>query len=155
MVHVLIAGLGLGAIVASSPWIFDVIRWVGVGYLLWLAYGALSVGPVVQKAQKLNSSQAFREGLLVNLTNPKVILFVLAFIPQFVVPGRGSILVQFLLFGAILSIGGLIVNGAVGIFAGSFGRALTESPRVAKTFSYVTASIYTAIAMRLALIERS
>ncbi len=155
MVHVAIAGVGLGALVASSPWLFDVIRWVGVGYLLWLAYGALRnpVGAITTK--KSDPTRAFRQGLLVNLTNPKVILFVLAFIPQFVDPARGPIMTQFLLFGLILSVGGLLVNGAVGVFAGSLGRGLAKSPGFGKTISYVSASIFVAIAARLALAERS
>lgn len=155
MVHVVIAGVGLGALVAGSPWLFDVIRWIGVGYLLWLAYSTWHGGIVVADAAPVAVKHAFRQALLVNLTNPKVILFVLAFIPQFVDPTRGSIFGQFLLFGVILSIGGLLVNGAVGVFAGSVGRGLAQSPKFGKIISYVSASIFVAIAMRLAVTERS
>ncbi|MGR3291304.1 MAG: LysE family translocator, partial [Paracoccaceae bacterium] len=121
----------------------------------WLAYGALRnpVGAITTK--KSDPTRAFRQGLLVNLTNPKIILFVLAFIPQFVDPARGPIMTQFLLFGLILSAGGLLVNGAVGVFAGSLGHGLAKSPGFGKTISYVSASIFVAIAARLALAERS
>lgn len=87
-IHVMLAGLGLGAAVAAVPWMFDAIRWIGVAYLLYLAWGALRGGAMPEDAPRRPTRFAFRDGLLVNLTNPKVILFVLAFIPQFVDPGR-------------------------------------------------------------------
>ena len=90
MVHVTLAGLGLGAVVAALPWAFDVIRWIGVGYLLWLAVQTWrSSGAAANPVPAPKS--AFRSGLIVNLTNPKVILFVLAFVPQFVVPEAGPV----------------------------------------------------------------
>jgi threonine/homoserine/homoserine lactone efflux protein len=155
MIHVIIAGIGLGAVVAASPWLFDAIRWIGVGYLLWLAYGALRSGVFPASVKPVVPTRAFRQGLVVNLTNPKVILFVLAFIPQFVDPAQGSILGQFVLFGVILSIGGLLVNGAVGVFAAGLRRRLATSSKFGKAISYVSASIFVVIAMRLAVTERS
>jgi len=155
MIHVLIAGLGLGALMATSPWLFEVIRWIGVGYLLWLALAAIRKGAGAPDVPKVRPSRAFQEALLVNLTNPKVILFVLAFIPQFVDPARGPILLQFLLFGLILSIGGFVVNGAVGVFAGGLGRGIANSPRFGVILGWISASVFTALAFRLALSERS
>jgi threonine/homoserine/homoserine lactone efflux protein len=154
MIHVTIAGLGLGAAIAAVPWLFDVIRWVGVAYLLWLALGALRAGPVDAQAD-LRSNFAFRDALLVNLTNPKVILFVLAFIPQFVDPARGLILGQFLVFGLVLSLGGLAVNGAVGVFAGGAGRRLARSAGFARALGYVSAGVFAGLALRLAVMQRS
>ncbi len=152
MVHVLIAGAGLGAVVARVPAAFEVIRWVGVCYLLWLAYAALrhrSGGdlPPVEPAR------AFREGFIVNLTNPKVILFVLAFVPQFV-DITHPVLPQFLIFGAVLSLGGLVVNGLVGVFAGGVGRQMAGSPRAARWLGRISAGIFVALAARLALIQK-
>lgn len=155
MIHVMVAGVGLGTLVAASPWLFDVIRWIGVAYLLWLAVNTLRGGILAPEAQTIVPSHAFRQGLFVNLTNPKVILFVLAFIPQFVDPAQGAVLGQFVLFGAILSVGGLFVNGAVGIFAGGLGRNLAKSPKFGMVISRVSASIFVAIAVRLAITERS
>lgn len=154
--HTAAAGLGLSALVTAEPALLDVIRWVGVGYLLWLAIGALRNGPVPDvRAPALSPARAFRQALIVNLTNPKVILFVLAFLPQFVDPARGPILPQFLIFGLILSLGGLLINGLVGVFAGSLGRRLANSPRLARALGWLTAGVFTALAVRLALMERS
>lgn len=153
LAHVTLAALGLGAMVAAAPWLFDLIRWVGVAYLLWLAVGALRAAPMRAKGRPMSPLRAFREGLVVNLTNPKVILFVLAFLPQFADPAR-ALLPQFLVMGVIMGIGGLIVNGAVGVFAGGLGRRMAGSPRFARGLGLTTAAIFTALAARLAILER-
>lgn len=155
MVHVTLAGLGLGAAVAAAPWLFDVIRWLGVAYLLYLARRALRSGPIRGSGvAAMSASKAFFEGMAVNLLNPKVILFVLAFLPQFVDPA-GSILGQFLIFGLVLAAGGFFINSGVGIFAGTLGRRLTGSPRFARWLGWISAGIFTALAARLALLERA
>ena len=154
MVHVTLAGLGLGAAVATLPWLFEAIRWIGVGYLLWIAVKTWRQPIRPQAPEAIRPSRAFRDALIVNLTNPKVILFVLAFLPQFVDPAR-AVLPQFLILGAILSLGGLIVNGTVGVFAGSVGRTLTRSPRLDRILRIATASIFGFLAIRLALTQRS
>jgi len=156
MVHVALAGLGLGAAVAAAPWLFEAIRWAGAGYLLWLAWATLRAGRHTPGAAlPLRAARAFREGLVVNLTNPKVILFVLAFIPQFIDPARGAVLAQFLAFGAVISLGGFAVNGFVGVFAGGLGRALAGSTAFQRRLSRLSAAIFAGLAVRLALMERS
>ena len=156
MVHVTLAGLGLGAAMAAMPWLFDIIRWFGVGYLLWLAWAALRrPAPSVALPLAIPAARAFRQGLVVNLLNPKVILFVLAFVPQFVDPTRGSILGQFMIYGLILGLGGFIINGAVGLFAGGVGRRLATSARFTRGLGYASAAIFAGLALRLALIQRS
>ena len=155
MVHVLLAGLGLGAAVAALPWLFDVIRWVGVAYLLYLAWGAIRNGAIAADAPGRPARSAFRDGMLVNLTNPKVILFVLAFIPQFVNPAIGPILPQFLIFGVIIAVGGFVVNGLVGIFAGGAGKVLISNPRASRILGWITGGIFAALAIRLAILEKA
>lgn len=156
MVHVLLAGLGLGAVVATLPGLFDVIRWVGVCYLLYLAWGAFRGGHAARSERPAVSPlRAFRTGFLVNLTNPKVILFVLAFVPQFVRPEAGPVLGQFLVFGAVLSAGGFVVNSAVGLFAGSAGRWLAGSAAAGRWLGRISGTIFAALALRLAILERA
>lgn len=155
MVHVALAGLGLGAAVSAVPGLFDVIRWVGVAYLLYLAWGALRSGPVKADMPAVPARRAFRSGFLVNLTNPKVILFVLAFVPQFVKPEAGPVLAQFLIFGLILAAGGFFINGLAGIFAGQAGQRLTGSPLFARWLGRVSAGVFTGLAVRLAIMERA
>lgn len=153
-VHALLAGLGLGALVAAHPGLFDVIRWVGVGYLLWLAWTTLRArAPGVEGAGR--SSHAFRDGFVVNLTNPKVILFMLAFVPQFVDPSRGQVLAQFLCFAAMLSAGGFAINGLAGAFSARLGQRMAGSERTARWLGRISAGVFGALALRLALAERS
>ena len=156
MVHTLLAAHGLGALVAAHPAAFEAIRWMGVGYLLWLAVGALRSSPFAAEAQVVPAStaRAFWQGLMVNLLNPKVILFILAFLPQFVDPAR-AILPQFLTLGIVFSLGGLMVNGAVGIFAGSIGQRVARSAGLARWLSRISATIFGALALRLALMPRN
>ena len=153
MVHVALAGLGLGALVAAAPWAFDVIRWIGVAYLLYLAWCALRQNaPQGPSGRQMSIGRAFGAGFAVNLSNPKVILFVLAFVPQFVEPQAGSVLGQFLIFGAILGLGGFVVNGAVGVFASGLGQRLAGSGRV---LGWISSGIFVGLAARLALWERA
>ena len=151
-IHTALAGLGLGAIVAAAPWAFEVIRWVGVAYLLWLAINTIRHAGAPPKQDNVLAARAFRAGLVVNLTNPKVILFVLAFIPQFIAPEAGPILGQFLIYGALLALGGFVVNGAVGVFASGAGRRLAQGSRV---LDWVSGSIFGLLAVRLAVLERA
>lgn len=153
MVHVLLAGLGLGALVAALPWLFDAIRWAGVAYLLYLAWQALRGGSDPgRKGPGLRPAQAFRSGALINLSNPKVILFILAFVPQFLRPEAGSVLGQFLIFGLVLGIGGFLINALVGVFAGGIGRRLAQGSRV---LDWITGGIFATLALRLAVLERT
>jgi threonine/homoserine/homoserine lactone efflux protein len=149
-IHVTVAGLGLGAVVAAFPWAFVVIRWLGVAYLVYLAVQAFRSSRVKAGARGMRPMQAFRAGLFTNLSNFKVIWFVLAFIPQFVVPEAGPVFLQFLAFGAMIAVGSVIINGLVGAFAGTLGAKLVGS---SKALGYVTGTIYAAIALRLAVVE--
>ncbi len=151
MVHGAIAGAGVGALIASLPGSFEIIRWIGVAYLLWLAVQTITSRTSPAAAPKSAARHAFRAGLMVNLSNPKVILFVLAFVPQFVNPQAGSVLGQFLIFGAVLALGGFVVNGMVGVFAGRLSARLVGA---AGPLGWITGGIYTTLALRLALMER-
>ncbi|MFN3282283.1 MAG: LysE family translocator [Tabrizicola sp.] len=156
MVHTALAAFGLGALVAAHPAAFEAIRWLGVGYLLWLAIGTLRASPFKREAlvAPTTAAMAYWQGLMVNLLNPKVILFILAFLPQFVTPTR-PILPQFLTLGIVFALGGLLVNGAVGIFAGSIGQRVARSAGLGRWLSRISATIFGALALRLALMPRN
>lgn len=155
-VHVTLAALGLGALVAAHPWAFDAIRWAGVAYLLWLVVQTLRhpITPPLPGQPASSPARAFGQALAVNLLNPKVILFILAFLPQFTDPAR-PLLPQFLLLGSLLALGGFVINGAVGLSAGGLGARLARSPRLALWLSRTTAGLFLAIAARLALQPRA
>jgi threonine/homoserine/homoserine lactone efflux protein len=147
LVHVLLAGLGLGALVVAFPWLFGAIRWVGAAYLAWLAWKTWTT-PLAAEGLVRASSRAFRDGLVVNLSNPKVILFILALVPQFIDPAR-PVLPQFLACGAVLAVGGFVINGLVGVFSGRIGRALLQAPSAERGLRTATSCIFAALAARI------
>ena len=157
LIHSGLAGLGLAALIAANPVAFEVIRWAGVAYLVWLAIGTLRAPLSVMRPAEVargTAGAAFRTGILVNLTNPKVALFILALVPQFVDPARGPVLGQFLLFGLILSVGGTVINGAVGGFAGRIGQGLARNAALARGLQYATSLVFLGLAAKLALDRR-
>lgn len=155
MVHVTAAGLGLAALVAAEPRAFAALRWIGVAYLVRLGIGAIREalagghGPRPVAALPASLPGAFLQGLAVNLTNPKYGLFVLAFLPQFADPSR-PLLAQFLFYGAIMSAGGLVVNGAIGSAAGGLGRRVAGSGRGGRMLGLATGTLFLGLAARLA-----
>jgi threonine/homoserine/homoserine lactone efflux protein len=148
MIHVLMAGLGLGALVAVFPEVFGAIRWAGAGYLAWLAWKTFRTPLLVEGTPPARTARAFRDGLIVNLANPKVILFVHALLPQFVDPAR-PVLPQFLAYGAVIAAGGFVVNALVGVFSGGLGRRFLQNPRAERGMRLATGSIFAALAARI------
>ena len=154
-IHVLVAGLGLAALLKAHPAAFELIRWAGVAYLIWLAVKMWRAGPPeTTRVARAPVARVFRDALIVNLLNPKVILFILAFLPQFVALDR-PVLPQFMILGLVLCCGGLMVNGAVALFSGQIGRAITRAPRLAVVMNRLSAMVFAMLALRLALMERS
>ncbi len=156
LIHSLLAGLGLAALIATNPALFEVLRWAGIAYLVWLAIQALrSTGELTpQGASAGGAWLGWRDGILVNLLNPKVAIFILAFVPQFVDPARGSPFLQFLVFGVLLNVCGTPINCLVGAFSGSLGRWLTRSRRAAQALQYLSSIIFLGLAARLAFDRR-
>lgn len=155
--HALAAGLGLAALIAAHPLAFEAIRWGGVAYLLWLAVNSLRqpAGALTPAETKGSGAvSAWRNGIVVCLLNPKVALFILALVPQFVDPSRGSVLLQFLIFGAILNVGGTVINGLVGGFAGGIGRFFARNVSVARVLRYLTSFVFFSLAAKLAFERR-
>jgi len=156
-VHALAGGLGLAAAIAASPVAFEVIRWAGVSYLIYLAFKAF-MSPVENLEPKnLDHSmswQAWQDGVWVCLLNPKVAIFMLALVPQFVDPENGSVLAQLLVFGTVLNIGGTIINALIGIFAGRIGGFLARNERTAQGLQYLTGFVFIGLAARLAFDRR-
>lgn len=157
LIHTLLAALGLSALLVAYPIAFEIIRWAGIAYLVWLGVQTLlhfELAQVEADGVGVSVFRAFKDGVIVNLFNPKVAVFILAFIPQFVDPSGGSAFLQFLLLGLIFIANGTLVNGLVGTFAGYFGQLLREKPRFFIAFRYVSALIFFALALRMALITR-
>lgn len=156
-IHALAGGLGLAALITANPIAFEVIRWAGVVYLVYLAYQAFST-PIDQvtptNVDRSYALKAWKDGVLVCLLNPKVAIFMLALVPQFVDPKQGSVLIQFLIFGTILNIGGTVINGLIGLFAGRISGVLAQNKRIAQGLQYATSFIFVGLAAKLAFDRR-
>jgi threonine/homoserine/homoserine lactone efflux protein len=149
MFHVAAAAAGLAVLVAASPAMLDGVRYAGAAYLAYLAYASWTADPN-QETRKGRSDvwRAFRRGFLTNIMNPKVILFILAFLPQFTDPSIGPVWHQIAILGVILGIGGLLTDGAYGVFAGLAAERVRKS---AGTMNKISAIIFGGLAARLAI----
>lgn len=155
IVYILLAALGLAAVVQASPLVFTVISLAGAGYLAFLGIRSLrSTGSGgVGGIQVTTLGRVFREGVLVNLLNPKAALFFLAFLPQFTTRGAGTVQVrnEMLLLGlAVLAIG-LLLDLSYALGADAVARRFRTAGRFRGAGKYVVAGIYLTIAAVAAL----
>jgi threonine/homoserine/homoserine lactone efflux protein len=155
--HTVAVAFGLAAIVRASSLAFTILKLMGAGYLLYLAWQAFRAGASVRKDEpvsELSMTTLYRRGIVMNLTNPKVSLFFLAFLPQFANPSHGSMTMQFMQLGGIFIIATMLVFGGVSMLAGGLGRKFRDSPRAEKILNRVAASIFVGLAVKLAISER-
>lgn len=147
--HVLAAAAGLAIIIAANPVLLEVIRYAGAAYLAFLAVQAWRDTGHLSKAEgRADLWRAFRRGYLTNILNPKVGLFVLAFLPQFVDPTIGPIWHQILILGLFLVVGGLLTDGVYGLFAGLLADRVRKSTKI---MNRISAVIFGGLAARLVL----
>lgn len=163
VVHTAAVALGLAALVAASPLLFTAIKLCGAAYLAWLAWGALRAvahcGDMPQGGvdEVLTPARALRwvaRGVLMNLTNPKVLIFFLAFLPQFADPARGSVARQVMVLGCVFMLAALLVFGAIACCSGWFGTLLQRSARAQNWLNRVAGLVFLGMAVRLALVQR-
>ena len=153
LIHLGFVAFGVAVILAQNPLLFDLIRYAGAGYLIWIAYTTLTSPLTVlnrDDAQR-STSAAFRDGVLVNLFNPKIIVFMFAFLPPFIRPENGSPLLQLFVLGMIFNLGGTIINCGVALFAGKIGAAFSTSLKFRRWFSRISAGLFLLLAARLVL----
>jgi threonine/homoserine/homoserine lactone efflux protein len=158
LVHTLAAALGLSALLASSPLAYDVLRYAGAAYLIYLGVRTLlSRGTALTAAAKTGAVPLFalfRQGVLTNVLNPKVALFFLAFLPQFVDPSRGGVVWQFAFLGTCFNTTGTLVNSGVALVAGTLGEWASGRPGVSRVQRWFTGSVFLALGARVAAVGR-
>ena len=156
LLHVLAAVVGLSALLAASQTAFTVIKWVGAAYLVYIAISLLRAGkPMGDGATpRLSGWRLFRAAALVNLLNPKVALFFLAFLPQFVDPNASIPALQILCLGLWFDFVGTLVNIIVAIVAASTADRLRHVTWIGRAARYVAATAMGGLALKLAFAER-
>lgn len=151
-IHILAAAFGIAALLRSSPVAFNVVRYAGATYLIYLGIRMIAQRTDLS-AQQLKSESLtgiFRQGAITNVLNPKVAVFFLAFLPQFIDARRGSVVLQILLLGLIFNVGGTLVNLAVAYAGGTLGELLRRNERFARLQRWFTGLLFIGLGVRLA-----
>jgi len=156
-VHTAAAALGISALLYSSATAFMVLKYAGAAYLLYLAYKSLKEQQILLPSGTVDGQTwwvMFRRGFIMNVVNPKVALFFLAFLPQFVSGRSGDTSWQIFILGMVFMVQGAVVFSAIGYLSGSVGNLVVRKPRIARYFGWLTASVFASLGVRLALAER-
>jgi threonine/homoserine/homoserine lactone efflux protein len=153
--HTLLAMLGVSALVAASPVAFTALKWIGGGYLVWLGVNALrSAGQGARVSgvdeRPASTRDLFFKGMFANAINPKVVLFFLSFLPQFVVPEQGGIGLQLCVLGVVFAVQAGVLFTALAWFAGSIGAWLTRRPRASVWLDRVAGAVFVGLGLRMA-----
>ncbi len=158
VVHSAAAALGLASLFAVAPVLYEVVRWAGIAYLLWLAWGALRPGPATAAPENTPGARdlrrVFRQAMLTNLLNPKVILFMGAFLPQFTDPAQGRVGVQLFSLGCVIIAINTVWMAGVIYLAGSVGAWLARRPGLQRAQQVVLGGTLGAVAVWLAVSDR-
>ncbi|WP_404937388.1 LysE family translocator [Pseudomonas sp. JDS08PS003] len=153
----LLTATGVTAVVANWPPAFDLLRYAGVAYLLWLAWKALAGNGALNLVDtvRVPLSTVFVRALYNSLLNPKALLFFMVFLPQFVRPDQGSIAWQLVVLGLLLTLVSGIFHTSLGIFGALLIRSFSGTPaRFARLQSWLLAAVLLALALHLALLAR-
>jgi threonine/homoserine/homoserine lactone efflux protein len=154
LVHVAAAALGLSTLMLTVPLAYDVVRYAGAAYLVWLGVRALmsrSGALAVQQMAHVSPWAIFRQGMVTNALNPKVALFFLAFLPQFTDAARGSLALQFVVLGLIFIANGLVVCLGYALAASWLGGWLTRRYDAHTWLNRAMGVLFIGLGVRLAL----
>ncbi|MFD2058091.1 LysE family translocator [Mesorhizobium calcicola] len=157
VVHTAMAMVGISAIIATSAALFSIVKYIGAAYLVYLGIRAIIEKTPANPAAgslAISAGKAFRQAILTEVLNPKTALFFLAFLPQFVRPENGSVMLQFTILGVVFVMLGLLSTVVFAVSAGRLGSFLRRNPRVLKWQGKIVGGIYCALGVRLALQQR-
>ncbi len=159
--HTTLAAVGLSAILARSAGALSLVKYIGAAYLVYLGIRALlsreEFSPSVQKIFTVKRRNFFLQGLTMNLLNPKVAVFFMAFLPQFVSPSvgtAGSAALRLVALGLVFALLSVVIFSAIALFSGVVGDRLSRNPRFATALQWSTAFVLVGLGVRLALSGR-
>lgn len=154
LVHTAAVVVGIAGIVQASAIAFSVLKFAGAGYLVYLAWKAFTSVPQAldnsDEGNSMNAAKLYRRGIIMNITNPKVSMFFLAFLPQFVDPTKGSPAMQTFSLGGLFMLMTLVVFGGVAAMAGQLGHVLKRSPRAQVIMNRLAGIVFLALAVKIA-----
>jgi threonine/homoserine/homoserine lactone efflux protein len=148
-VHVVAATLGLSAVIAASATAFSVVKWIGAGYLIYIGIRTLARKPASfsQEQKSLSRRKSFTQGIIVNTFNPKVALFFLSFLPQFIDENSGSAALQSLILGSLFVAIGLCTDGMYAFLASALRTTLLRGKSLPFVQRYVAGSVFIALGL--------
>jgi len=155
--HTLAVALGVAAIFQTSAIAFSVLKIIGAGYLLYLAWKAFRASAETlgdERGGDIGLWKLYRRGIIMNITNPKVSIFFLAFLPQFVDAKRGPISLQILALGSLFILATILVFGSIALLAGTLGGWLNRSARAQRILNRVAGTVFVCLALKLAMAKR-
>ncbi|MCK4536212.1 MAG: LysE family translocator [Desulfuromonadales bacterium] len=155
--HSTAVALGVAVIFQTSALAFSMLKFIGAGYLVYLAWQAFRAPATPIEAsgsENLRLGKYYSRGIIMNITNPKVSIFFLAFLPQFADPLRGPISAQILMLGGVFIFATILVFGGIALLAGTLGEWLNRSNRIQKVMNRLTGAVFVALALKLATTER-
>ncbi len=153
-IHTMIAACGLSILLMKSATCFWIIKVAGACYLLYLGLKLLTAQAKLTTPNSIAQGEilyVFKQGFLTNLFNPKIILFFIAYIPQFIQINIGNVFLQFLLFGCLFNFTGALVNTAIVFLSAKLRSYLTKNPLFLKIQQKITGTIFILLSIRLAL----
>lgn len=157
-IHVVFAALGLSAILATSALAFSVVKWAGAAYLIWLGIQALcSQGTYISVNGQVSPKglmKIFKQGVLVSVLNPKVAIFFLAFLPQFVETGAGPISAQLFLHGLLIIVVAAFVEPPLILIGGKLTGYLGNKAKVSRWMDRGLGALFVGLGVKLATTNR-
>jgi threonine/homoserine/homoserine lactone efflux protein len=156
LVHITLVAVGLAALLTAVPVAYFVVRIAGAAYLVYLGVRALRSRSslTVQRVEPAPLPVVFRQGVITNVLNPKVALFFLAFLPQFVDPAKGNPVIQIVVLGLVFDLTGTLVNLAVAAGASRAASRLRQASRAQEVLQKVTGALFVGLGLRLAFAGR-
>ena len=157
IVHISAAAIGISALIYKSALAFTLVKYAGAAYLLYLAYQSFrekSTGVHLEDKTSLSYQSLYQKGMIMNLLNPKVSLFFLAFLPQFINDGAGSVSKQMLIYGLIFLIQALIIFALISLFAGKLGDVLRKRPSLSKKINLIQGTLFALIGLKIAFSQK-
>jgi len=157
LVHTAAVAFGVAVIFQASTLAFTLLKIIGAGYLLYLAWQIFRATPEqirMQSDQQKSLGILYRRGIIMNVTNPKVSIFFLAFLPQFADPVRGPISLQMISLGGIFIIATILVFGAIALIGGTLGEWLNRSESAQRIMNWTAGTIFIGLALKLVTAER-
>ena len=154
ILHTAAVTFGVAAIFLASASAFTILKIIGAGYLVYLAWCAFRAKPIPVESEGLglSSGKLYSRGMVMNITNPKVAIFFLAFLPQFTNPDFGSLNAQMMTLGALFVVATSLVFGSVAWFAGLLGEFLRKSKRTQSVINRIVGVIFIGLAARLLMV---